>query len=119
MRAERPQRVLVGPQLAEVQPVPVDVQDPAEVAAVDELLELDDARVVLEQVADHQHAIRGSRRGDDRLGVGHGLRHRLFHEAVLARRQDALRERGVRRHGRGEDDGVERVVGEHLVQIVR
>ena len=34
MRAERPQRVLVGSQLAEVEAVAVDVVDPAELAAV-------------------------------------------------------------------------------------
>ena len=33
VRAERPQRVLVGAQLAEVQPVAVDVEDAAELAA--------------------------------------------------------------------------------------
>ncbi len=119
VRAERPQRVLVGAQLAEVQAVAVDVEHPAELAVVDQLLELDDARVVLEQVADHQHAVRAARRGDDRLGVGHGLGHRLLHEAVLARREHALRERGVGRHRRRERDGVDRVVGEHLVEVGR
>ena len=44
VRAERPQRVLVGAQLAEVQAVAVDVEDAAELAAVDQLLELDRRR---------------------------------------------------------------------------
>jgi hypothetical protein len=49
--AERPQRVLVRAELAEVQPVAVDVVDVAELAGRGDLLELGDARVVFEQVA--------------------------------------------------------------------
>ena len=47
--------------LPEVQAVAVDVVDVAELAGVGDLLELVDARVVLEQVADHQHACRPRR----------------------------------------------------------
>ena len=54
VRAERPERVLVGAQLAEVQPVAVDVVDVAELARVHELLQPHEPGVVLEQVADHQ-----------------------------------------------------------------
>ena len=82
--AKRPERVLVCPQLAEVEPVAVDVEDLAELAAVGELLELADARVVLEQVPDHQVPPRGLRRGDGALGVPHRLRERLLDKAVLA-----------------------------------
>ena len=56
VRAEAPQRVLVGAQLAQVQPVRVDVVDVAQLAGVGDLLELAHPGVVLEQVADHQHA---------------------------------------------------------------
>ena len=52
--AEAPERVLVAPDRAEVLAVAVDVEDVAELARVDELLELRDARVVEEQVAGHQ-----------------------------------------------------------------
>ena len=56
VRAERPERVLVGAQLAEVQAVAVDVVHVAELARVDQLLQPHEAGVVLEQVADHQRA---------------------------------------------------------------
>src|SRR3954463_16020729 len=82
--AERPQRVLVRSQLPEVEPVRVDVVDVAELAGVGDLLQLLDARVVLEQVADHEHATRLLGRGDDTLRLRHGLRQRLLDEAVLA-----------------------------------
>ena len=73
MRAQRPQRVLVGAELPQVQPVGVDVVDVAQLARVGELLELVHARVVLEQVADHEH-LAGVARGLDRPL---GLRDRL------------------------------------------
>ena len=57
VRAERPQRVLVRAQLAEVEAVRVDVVQVAELAGVGDLLERRDGRVVLEQVADHQQPL--------------------------------------------------------------
>ena len=101
MRAERPERVLVGAQLAEVEPVGVDVVDLAELAAVGDLLQLRDARVVLEQVPDHQRAPGGVGRGDRALGVRDGLRERLLDEAVLAGRRAR-----ARRARRGSAPGV-------------
>ncbi len=62
VRAEAPERVLVGAQLAQVQAVAVDVVDLAQLAGVGQLLELLHARVVLEQVPDHQHAAGLARR---------------------------------------------------------
>src|SRR4051794_9166680 len=119
VRAEAPQRVLLRAQLAEVEPVAVDVVDVAELARVGDLLELVDAGVVLEQVADHQHAIGPPRRFDDALGARHRQRERLLDEAVLARLEHAHRELGVGGHRRREDDGVEPRIGEHLLEVVR
>ena len=93
-----------GAQLAEVEAVPVDVVDVAEVAGVRDLLQLDHAGVVLEQVADHQHRARALGRGGDLLGIGRRLRERLLDEAVLARLQRLERQAGVGRHGRGDHD---------------
>ncbi len=44
-------------------------------------------------------------------------RGRLLDQHVLARLERALRERVVRGHRSGDDDGVDRVVGEHLVEV--
>ena len=51
MRAEAPERVLVLAHLAQVQPVRIDVADVAQLAGVDDLLQLRHAGVVLEQVS--------------------------------------------------------------------
>src|SRR5215210_2606924 len=119
VRAERPQRVLVRPQLAEVEAVGVDVVDVAELARVGDLLELGDAGVVLEQVADHQDPPGLGSRGHGALAVGDGLRQRLLDEAVLARAQHLLGQRGVGRHGGGEHDGVELRVAEQVAEVGR
>jgi hypothetical protein len=115
--AKRPQRVLVGAQLAEVQAVSVDVEHAPELAGVDQLLELDDAGVVLEQMADHQRSAGALRSRHHGLGVGGRLRHRLLNEAVLARRDHLDRQCGVRRYRRRERHGVDTVVCEHLVEV--
>ena len=117
VRAERPQGVLVRPQLAQVQPVRVDVVDVAELARLGDLLQLLDARVVLEQVSDHQHPAGVARGVRNLLGLGRGLREGLLHEAVLARLEHACRQLGMARHVRGHDDRVEIGVGEQLVQF--
>ena len=52
--AERPERVLVLPDRAEVLAVAVDAEHVAELARVDELLQLADARVVEEQMPRHE-----------------------------------------------------------------
>ena len=90
VRAERPERVLVGAQLAEVEAVAVDVVDVAELAGVDELLEPLEARGGTRAGARPSACGRCRRGGlDHRLGVGHRLGERLLDEAVLARLEHA------------------------------
>ena len=60
--AERPERVLVLADRPEVLAVAVDAEHLAEVARVDELLQLADAGVVEQQMARHQHLPAGSPR---------------------------------------------------------
>jgi len=118
--AQRPQRVLVGAKLAEIEPVAVDVEDVvAELAVVGQLLERAQARVVLEQVADHQRAA-GSGGGVDRaLRVGDLDRKRLLDEAVLAGLEHRDRELGMGRDRGRERDRVQLGIGEQVVELGR
>ena len=117
VRAEAPERVLVGAQLAEVEPVRVEVADLAELARLDQLGERPHPGVVLEQVADHQHA--PARGVEHRLGVCHRGRERLLDETVLARREHPPRKLRVRPHRRRQQHPVEPVVREQLVERAR
>jgi len=116
---ERPERVLVLADLAEVLAVPVDVENVAELAGADQLLQANDARVVEQEVARHQHAavLLGTR--DELLDLAAGQRRRLLDEHVLARFERALRELRVRHDRRRDDHRLQRVVGEHLVEVGR
>ena len=116
VRAERPERVLVLAVLAEVQPVRVDVVHVAELAGARQLAELLDARVILEQVADHQDAVGCPRGLDEGLRLRSRARQRLLDEAVLPGFEHPGGELRVGRHRRGDHHGVERVVGEQLVE---
>ena len=118
MRAEAPERILVGAQLAEIEAVRVDVADLAELAARDDVGEPAHPRVVLEQVSDHQDAAVALSRRDRRLCVTHRLREGLLDEAVLASVQHANRELSMRRHRRREHHTVELGVGEQLVERI-
>jgi hypothetical protein len=91
--------------------------DVAQLAGVGDLLELRDAGVVLEQMADHQQApaALGSRHGA--LGLGHRLGERLLDEAVLAGLQHALGQGPVGGHRRRQHHGVELGIGEQIVQL--
>jgi hypothetical protein len=117
--AERPERVLVLADLAEVLAVPVDVENVAELAGADQLLQANDSRVVEQEVARHQYASVLLRTRDELLDLAAGQRWRLLDEHVLARFERALRELRVRHDRRRDNDRLQRVVGEHLVEVGR
>jgi hypothetical protein len=119
VRSQRPERVLVRAQLAQIQAVAVDVVDVAELARVGDLLELDDSRVVLEEVPDHQDLAGRFGSGHDLLGVGCRLRDRLLDEAVLARFEHLDRQGRMGRHRRCDDYRVNGVVGQQLADLGR
>ena len=113
---ERPERVLVLADHAEVLPVSVDHQDVAERAFVDELLELLYAGVIEQQVAGHQDDAALFCDRDELVDLRGLHRRRLLDEDVLAGLERLLRELVVRWNGRRDDDGVELGVCEHLVE---
>ena len=117
--SERPERVLVLAVLAEVQPVRVDVVHVAELAGAHQLAELLNARVILEQVTDHQDAVGCPRGLDEGLRLRSRAAHRLLDKAVLPGFEHPRGELCVGRHRRGHHHGVERVVGEQVVERAR
>ena len=64
MRRERPQDVFLAPHLPEIEPVRIEVLQSSERPLAHQLAQLDEGRVVLQQVADHQPpvALLGQRR---------------------------------------------------------
>ena len=86
VRAQRPERVLVGAQLAQVEPVAVDVVDLAELARVDQLLQPLQRRGGT-RAGDRPSACGRARRASatTALGVRQRLGQRLLDEHVLAR----------------------------------
>ena len=95
--------------LAEVLAVAVDAEHVAELARVDQLLQLLHARVVEQEVAGHEHARATRRERDELLHLRGAHRGRLLDERVLARLERALRERVMRRHGCRDDDAVDAI----------
>ncbi len=119
VRAEAPEGVLVGAQLAEVEAVAVNVVELPELPPVEQRLEAVHGGVVLQQVAHHQDPPRPLGGRDGALRVLGGGGEGLLHEAVLARVRHLHGELGVGGHGRGEHDGVELGVGEQILQLPR
>ena len=119
VRAERPERVLVAPDLPEVLAVAVEVEHVPEVAVGDQLLEHRDGRVVEQEIAGHQHEAALLRDRHELLRLGARLRLGLLDEDVLACEQRPLRELVVRDDGRRDHDRVQLRVGEHLVEARR
>ena len=89
----------------------------ADVALGDHAPHLDVRRVEAQVEADAEHEIALARGGDHRARIVGTKRHRLLDEHVLARRERRERLPGVQRVRGREVDGVDRGVGQHLVQI--
>ena len=119
VRAERPERVLVRPDLAEVLAVSVQVENVAELSGVDHLLQLGHGGVVEQEVAGHEHepSLLGER--IELLGLGRALGLRLLDEDVLAGAQGLSGEVVVRDDRGRDDDRVQLRVGQELVEVAR
>ena len=115
VHAERPEGVLVRADDAEVDPVAVDAEHVADLARVDQLLQLQHGRVVEQEMAGHEHEVALLGDAHELVHLGGVHRRRLLDEDVLAGLERLLREREVRRHRRRDHDRVERVVGEQVV----
>ena len=57
MRREGPQDVLLAPDLSEVEPVRIEVLQPPEPPVAHQFFKLEEGRVILQQMADHQPAV--------------------------------------------------------------
>ena len=119
MRAERPEGVLVRAQLPEVEAVRVDVVDVAELAGVGDLLQLGTPgwyssrwpTIRIRPAALAAATARSASSTDCASGFST--------KQCLPALEHALGERRVGRDRRGEHDGVERVVGEQVVEVGR
>ena len=119
MHAERPERVLVRAHDAEVLAVAVHAEHLAELARVDQLLQLLHARVVQQEVPGHEHEVAVGGECDELVHLGGTHGGRLLDEHVLAGVECALGQLVVRRDRGGDDDRVQVVVREELVELGR
>jgi len=106
MGAEAPQSVLVRPHLPQVDPQPIQIIEPPQVAALHQGAQPLHRRVKHQQMTrqDRDAGIgRGARHG---LGVAHAQRERLLHEARLTRLDALPGEPRVGGRGRRDHDGV-------------
>src|SRR6201984_1066238 len=106
--AERPERVLVLADHAEVLAVAVGDEHLSELAAVDALLQLLHGGVVEREVAGHEDEPPSLGEADQLLHLGGPHRRRLLDEDVLARLERRPRERVGRRDGGRAHDRLER-----------
>src|SRR5262245_29274000 len=83
MRGETPQGVFFAPDLAHTEPVRIDVFNSSECPAVNELLQPDDGGMVMQEMADHQHAVVAASRMDHLDSVLPLERKRFLDEHIL------------------------------------
>ncbi len=101
-----------------VQPARADIANFAEVALLDDLLNLPDGRRVKKRVAGHQHQAVFPGGFHQFLTMLHRTGHRFLDERMFARQQRRLGHREMVGHAGGDDHGVEIDAVEH-VRVVR
>ena len=116
VRSQVPQGVVLCMELAEAQPVRVDVADLAEFAVVDERLELLEGGVEAQYVADHENPAVGLGEGHLALGILDRQRDGFLDKHVLAILHRPGRRLCMELRRQRHDDGVDIVASEQVVR---
>ncbi len=118
VRGERPEDVFLPPDLAQVQPVGVDVVDPPQFPGRGKFLELDEGRVVLQQVPHHQDPAAFFGDFDQLLAFRFVQNERFFHIDVLAGQKGFARQEKMRFRRGGDHHTLDVVTLQNVGQRV-
>src|SRR5262249_2692480 len=83
MRREGPEDIFLAPDPSEIEPIRIEVLQPAEGAVVYQLAQFEEGRVVLQQMSDHQFAVPALGQSQDLLRLGPRKGQRLLHKDML------------------------------------
>ncbi len=113
---EGPEDVFLAAYLAKVQPVRIDVVDASEFSRCGQFLEPRKDRVVMEQVADHEHQAAGAGEIDEFAGFVFAKNQGLFDVQVPAREDHFTGDIEMGFGGSGDGDSRDVRPGKHVVQ---
>ena len=118
VRGKVPERVDVRPDLAEIQPLAVNVPDIAQLAGVDQFFHVPHGAVEQERVPDHCHKVLFGGAFPDRIDLRHAPGHRLLDQDVLACGKGPHRQIKVGGHGSRDHNRIDPGVLQHLFDVV-
>src|SRR5215813_3346695 len=107
MRRKAPKNILFGPELAEIKPRRTYVFDPAEFARSNQAAQLNNRRMIVQQVADHQNAGLTSRQMKKFFAVIGTQSQWLFHKNIFSGAEGLFCERKMLRCGSRNYDAVD------------
>ncbi len=119
VRRKVPQRIVLGVELAEPEPVRMDIADLAELAIVDQRLQRLKGWMKAQYMADHEDTAIVGRRLHRALGIHHRQRDRLFHQHVLAALDGAHRHVGMELRRQRHDDGIDVAADKERLRLDR
>ena len=117
MGGEAPQDVLLGPDFSDIQAVRVQVINLSKSTALNQLLQLQDGRVIPEDMPDHQDPSVRRRELDETFPMLDLDGQRLFDEDILARLKCRLRHLVVGDGRRCQCNCVDRRIGENGLEV--
>src|SRR6202158_953682 len=117
VRSEAPQCVFILTNAAQVYPLGVDVINLSEFPRLNQTLEAANDQVVFQQVAHHEHAISLVGEFPQLFGLGSAQSDWLLDKNVAPRQECLADESGVGDRGRGNDDGFDAIVRQHLAEV--
>ena len=119
VRRQVPRHVDVLLEEAQVEAPGADVLDLADVAGLDDLLDAAHGGGVDEGVPHHERQLLLRRQLDQFVALLRGLGHRLLDEGVLPRLEALLRQLVMEVDRRGDDHGVDFLVADDLLEVLR
>src|SRR4249920_1492874 len=83
VRRKAPQDVFLAANFSEIETIRIEILQPSETALAHQLLELQKCRVILQQVPDHQPAIKALSKRHELFGLGETAGERLLDKNML------------------------------------